>query len=126
MTEISRRNFLKTTALAAVSLSSLNASYLELPQTFKQVRYFIKDSEISYNEVFANVDNVLKVEQDISDIYTKLKEIFRDKALVGSVSSGTTFFVISTMAADYGMRVAYEKRQGDFYTWILAPKGVKL
>ncbi len=126
MIEISRRDFLKTTALAAVSLSSLKASYLELPQTFRQVKYFIKDSEIPYNEVFTNADNILEVNRDISDIYTKLKEIFRHKALVGSVSSGATFFVIATMAADYGMRIAYEKKQGDFYTWILAPKGVKL
>lgn len=126
MTKISRRNFLKTTALTAVSLSSLNASYLEVPQTFKQVKYFIKDSEVSYQEAFVNVDNILVVERDISDIYAKLKEIFADKALVGSVSSGATFFVIQRMAADYGMHVAYKEKQGDIYTWILAPKGVRL
>lgn len=57
MLEVSRRNFLKATALSAVCLSGLNASFLEFSQA-KQVKYFIK-----------------------------------------------------TMAADYGMRVAYEKNK---------------
>ncbi|EDO9418846.1 twin-arginine translocation signal domain-containing protein [Campylobacter coli] len=125
MLEVSRRNFLKATALSAVCLSGLNASFLEFSQA-KQVKYFIKDSEIPHQGNFINADEILLIEKDVSNIYSQLKEAFENKALIGSVSSGTTFFVIRTMAADYGMRVAYEKKQGDFYTWILAPKGVKL
>ena len=41
MLEVSRRNFLKATALSAVCLSGLNASFLEFSQA-KQVKYFIK------------------------------------------------------------------------------------
>ncbi|EDN2480785.1 transcriptional initiation protein Tat [Campylobacter coli] len=76
----------------------------------KQVKYFIKDSEIPQGN-FINADEILLIEKDISNIYSQLKEAFENKALIGSVSSGTTFFVIRTMAADYGMRVAYEKNK---------------
>ncbi|EOD7015432.1 twin-arginine translocation signal domain-containing protein [Campylobacter coli] len=110
MLEVSRRNFLKATALSAVCLSGLNASFLEFSQA-KQVKYFIKDSEIPHQGNFINVDEILLIEKDISNIYSQLKEAFENKALIGSVSSGTTFFVIRTMAADYGMRVAYEKNK---------------
>ncbi|EPN7692174.1 twin-arginine translocation signal domain-containing protein [Campylobacter coli] len=109
MLEVSRRNFLKATALSAVCLSGLNASFLEFSQA-KQVKYFIKDSEIPHQGNFINVDEILLIEKDISNIYSQLKEAFENKALIGSVS-GTTFFVIRTMAADYGMRVAYEKNK---------------
>ncbi|EAM0354395.1 twin-arginine translocation signal domain-containing protein [Campylobacter coli] len=109
MLEVSRRNFLKATALSAVCLSGLNASFLEFSQA-KQVKYFIKDSEIPHRN-FINADEILLIEKDISNIYSQLKEAFENKALIGSVSSGTTFFVIRTMAADYGMRVAYEKNK---------------
>ncbi|EHN2864749.1 twin-arginine translocation signal domain-containing protein [Campylobacter coli] len=109
MLEVSRRNFLKATALSAVCLSGLNASFLEFSQA-KQVKYFIKDSEIPQGN-FINADEILLIEKDISNIYSQLKEAFENKALIGSVSSGTTFFVIRTMAADYGMRVAYEKNK---------------
>ncbi|HIH2029240.1 TPA: twin-arginine translocation signal domain-containing protein [Campylobacter coli] len=110
MLEVSRRNFLKATALSAVCLSGLNASFLEFSQA-KQVKYFIKDSEIPHQGNFINADEILLIEKDISNIYSQLKEAFENKALIGSVSSGTTFFVIRTMAADYGMRVAYEKNK---------------
>ncbi|EAL2152568.1 twin-arginine translocation signal domain-containing protein [Campylobacter coli] len=110
MLEVSRRNFLKATALSAVCLSGLNASFLEFSQA-KQVKYFIKDSEIPHQGNFINADEILLIEKDISNIYSQLKEAFENKALIGSVSSGTTFFVIRAMAADYGMRVAYEKNK---------------
>ncbi|EPI5379038.1 TPA: transcriptional initiation protein Tat [Campylobacter coli] len=77
----------------------------------KQVKYFIKDSEIPHQGNFINADEILLIEKDISNIYSQLKEAFENKVLIGSVSSGTTFFVIRTMAADYGMRVAYEKNK---------------
>lgn len=86
----------------------MNASFLEFSQA-KQVKYFIKDSEIPHQGNFINADEILLIEKDISNIYSQLKEAFENKALIGGVSSGTTFFVIRTMAADYGMRVAYEK-----------------
>lgn len=56
MLEVSRRNFLKATALSAVCLSGLNASFLEFSQA-KQVKYFIKDSEIPHQGNFINWDN---------------------------------------------------------------------
>lgn len=55
MLEVSRRNFLKATALSAVCLSGLNASFLEFSQA-KQVKYFIKDSEIPHQGNFINAE----------------------------------------------------------------------
>ncbi|HED7858177.1 TPA: twin-arginine translocation signal domain-containing protein [Campylobacter coli] len=103
MLEVSRRNFLKATALSAVCLSGLNASFLEFSQA-KQVKYFIKDSEIPHQGNFINADEILLIEKDISNIYSQLKEDFENKALIGSVSSGTTFFVIRTMACVLRMK----------------------
>ena len=78
------------------------------------MKYFIKDSEIPHQGNFINADEILLIEKDISNISSQLKEAFENKALIGSVSSGTTFFVIRTMAGDYGMRVAYEKNKVTF------------
>lgn len=68
----------------------------------------------------------LYINGDISDIYAELKQAFSEGAFVGSVSSAITFFVLSTMAKDYGMRVAYKTKFDNAYAWILAPKGVRI
>ena len=81
MLEVSRRNFLKATALSAVCLSGLNASFLEFSQA-KQVKYFIKDSEIPHQGNFINADEILLIEKDISNIYSQLKEAFENKEVL--------------------------------------------
>lgn len=123
--EDSRRSFLKVSLITTLGLSVLDASMLKLPRDRQHFHYFIKDAQVVLNEDI-KADNVLVVNGDISDIYTDLKSAFASYGLIVSVSSVATFFVLSTMAADYGMRVAYKHTQGNVCAWILAPKGVRV
>ena len=124
MGNFSRRKFLKSTALSALSVSALGA--IEIPETQPiTLIYFIQDTQVGINSPF-QADKTLYINGDISDIYAELKQAFSEGALVGSLSSGTTFFVLSTMAKDYGTRVAYKTKLDNAYAWILAPKGVRI
>lgn len=124
MGNFSRRKFLKSTALSALSVSALGA--IEIPETQPiTLTYFIQDTQVGINSPF-QADKTLYINGDISDIYAELKQAFSEGAFVGSVSSATTFFVLSTMAKDYGMRVAYKTKFDNAYAWILAPKGVRI
>lgn len=77
MLEVSRRNFLKATALSAVCLSGLNASFLEFSQA-KQVKYFIKDSEIPHQGNFINADEICRRKNKMSQKKNKMS-YFCDK-----------------------------------------------
>lgn len=128
MPKISRRNFLKSSAIVAFGLSNLNAKMLGLPEFTKdlKVTYFIKDAICETNLSNIQADRVLEVNGDISAIYSDLKAAFQSKAIIASISTEATFFVLSTMATDYGLRVAYNTKNNGVRTWMLAPKGVTL
>ncbi|TLD81417.1 transcriptional initiation protein Tat [Helicobacter sp. MIT 11-5569] len=127
MPKISRRNFLKSSAAIAFGISNLDAQILELPQqTNTKITYFIKDLMCNADLNGIRADKILEVNGDIRTIYSDLKVALQSGAIIGSISSEATFFVISTMAADYGLRVAYNTKSSEARTWILAPKGVIL
>lgn len=127
MSKISRRNFLKSSAVVAFGISNLDAKMLDFSrQETIKATYFIKD--LMCDGDFSNIqaDKTLEINGDISTIYSDLKAAFQSKAILASISTETTFFVLSTMAADYGLRVAYNAKNNGVRTWILAPKGVTL
>ncbi|TLD89112.1 transcriptional initiation protein Tat [Helicobacter sp. MIT 05-5294] len=127
MSEISRRNFLKSSAVVAFGISNLDAKMLEFPQQENlRFTYFIKDSMCNVDLGNLQADKILEVNGDIRAIYGDLKLALQSGAIIGSISSEATFFVLSTMAADYGLRVAYSAKSNNVRTWILAPKGVAL
>lgn len=129
MSKISRRNFLKSSAVVAFGISNLDAKMLDFSKQSQEsikATYFIKD--LMCNGDFSNIqaDKTLEVNGDIRAIYSDLKTAFQSKAIIASISTEATFFVIGTMAADYGLRVAYNTKNDGVRTWVLAPKGVAL
>ncbi|EEO26450.1 twin-arginine translocation signal domain-containing protein [Helicobacter winghamensis] len=129
MSKISRRNFLKSSAVVAFGISNLDAKMLDFSKQSQEnikATYFIKD--LMCNGDFSNIqaDKALEVNGDIRAIYSDLKTAFQSKAIIASISTEATFFVLSTMAADYGLRVAYNAKNNGVRTWVLTPKGVKL
>lgn len=125
----SRRTFLKGSALTMTALSAfgvhnlLNTQNSQIPHT----SYFIKDALCQgANDRDIKADKVLSVNGDIREIYAELKRAFEDKALVAGQSSETTFFVLRTMAAGYGLRVAYSDKHNGVRSWILAPTSINI
>lgn len=93
MGNFSRRKFLKSTALSALSVSALGA--IEIPETQPiTLTYFIQDTQVGINSPF-QADKTLYINGDISDIYAELKQAFSEGALVGSVSSAITFLFLA-------------------------------
>lgn len=133
----SRRDFLKgfSVALLALGFNSANAFG---GKNATYARYFIKDlqCESALDSRLDSLDSpimsaiqpskVLSVNGDISDIYAELKRAFESKAIVAGQSSEATFFVLRTMAAGYGLRVAYSDERNRVRSWILAPTNITL
>ena len=133
MAKISRRDFIKSSVLATLAVSGIQASIQDslfptnLDSKVLSLTYFLKDSwceGLDFSHIKAQ--KILPVDGDISGIYSELKHALQNKAIIGSISSELTFFVVSRMAADYGMSVIYDKKENGVRAWILAPKGIKI
>ena len=139
----SRRIFLKGSTLGLLGLSfasltsflsedsfeksSLNSKPQSQDLSSAHLSYFIKDKgclNANYQDIKAH--RVLEVDNDIAEIYAELKQALENKAIIASKSSETTFFVIRTMAAGYGLRVVYSEEENGVHSWIMAPKNVNL
>lgn len=99
------------------------------------VSFFIHDETCTRGVDLSRIkaDKIIVLKGDISPIdksYSEIKQAFaraaQNGAIIGSISSAESFFVLSRMGADYGLRVAYQKEVGDALEWILAPKGVRI
>lgn len=123
----SRRAFLKGSILASLALVNANAFYpnSQQMQEIKISSYFIVDKHLSPHYP-RNADKTLIIDKDISPIYSELKEAFGSQSLLRCISEEASFFVLSTMARDYQMRVIFHEKQDDIHHYLLAPKGVKL
>lgn len=138
----SRRDFLKgsSVALLALSCNALSANALR-DKNANYARYFIKDLQCESMGESADLhtdsldsplisaiqpSKILSVNGDISDIYAELKRAFESKAIVAGQSSEATFFVLRTMAAGYGLRVAYSDERNGVRSWILAPTSINI
>jgi len=129
MQEASRRVFLKGSALAFVALGGINTLFAS--SDFSKIspktsHYFIRDMRVNADISHIKADKILCIDGDISEIYSELKAAFESGAIIASVSSEESFFVLSQMANGYGFRVVYDKYQAGVREWILAPKGVKI
>ncbi len=132
-----RRSFLKSSIFVALAISSTSASMLNAFDSPKDSRldfkalaqnrltYFLKDSSLGFNPDI-KADKILVINNDISDIYNDLKTAFSHQAIIGSISSEASFFVITRMAYDYGLRVVYDDYQDGIHQYIIAPKGVTI
>lgn len=128
----SRRDFLKGFGVALLALG-FNGANAFSNQSATYARYFIKDlqcesvcdSRLSQNLAIQK-SKILAINGDISDIYVELKCAFENKAIVAGQSSEATFFVLRTMAAGYGLRVAYSDKKNGVHSWILAPTSITL
>lgn len=123
----SRRAFLKSSALASLVLVNANAFYpsSHTLQTSHEQSYLIIDKNLSpYYPIKA--DKSLYIDKDIAPIYSELKEAFTSQSLLRCISAEASFFVLSTMARDYDLRVIFHEKQGGIHHYLLAPKGVKL
>lgn len=139
----SRRDFLKGSSVAflALSCNALSANALN-DKNANYASYFIKDlqcesmGESAFDLHTDSLDSplnsaiqpskILSVNGDISDIYAELKRAFESKAIVAGQSSEATFFVLRTMAAGYGLRVAYSDERNGVRSWILAPTSINI
>lgn len=116
MNEFSRRNFLKGCGLATLTLTSgVYATTLDTkdsPVLKKKFNYthLIYDENSNISKSFAKSlkagekAKMLKVDNDISDIYFKLTNSLKKhpNSVIAGLSSYETFFVMQNLLKDYG------------------------
>lgn len=121
MSEISRRNFLKTGVLSTFFLS--NYSFADSFK-IKDKNFLIYDENLkiskNYAFTFANKEK-LRINKDVSEIYFDLKDKFRDDFISSGITSKETFFVIRNIAKDFYYQSKEKVLDGGLVSWILFP-----
>lgn len=120
MDDFSRRVFLKSsaigTAILAANAYGIDAS--EPPQTKAPTlayTHVVFDARSCQSTAFAKIlqssrVKIYEIKNDVSKVYTDLVNSWRDntKSVAIGLTSYETFFVMSKMASDYGLRTFYE------------------
>ena len=121
MSEISRRNFLKTGVLSTFFLS--NYSFADSFK-IKDKNFLIYDENLkiskNYAFTFANKEK-LRINKDVSEIYFDLKDKFRDDFISSGITSKETFFVIKNIAKDFYYQSKEKVLDDGLVSWILFP-----
>lgn len=121
MSEISRRNFLKTGVLSTFFLS--NYSFADSFK-IKDKNFLIYDENLkiskNYAFTFANKEK-LRINKDVSEIYFDLKDKFRDDFITSGITSKETFFVIKNIAKDFYYQSKEKVLDDGLVSWILFP-----
>lgn len=121
MSEISRRNFLKTGVLSTFFLS--NYSFADSFK-IKDKNFLIYDENLkiskNYAFTFANKEK-LRINKDVSEIYFDLKDKFRDDFISSGITSKETFFVIKNIAKDFYYQSKEKVLYDGLVSWILFP-----
>ncbi|GKH60814.1 hypothetical protein CE91St25_11500 [Campylobacter ureolyticus] len=121
MSEISRRNFLKTGVLSTFFLS--NYSFADSFK-FEDKNFLIYDENLkiskNYAFTFANKEK-LRINKDVSEIYFDLKDKFRDDFISSGITSKETFFVIKNIAKDFYYQSKEKVLDDGLVSWILFP-----
>ena len=121
MSEISRRNFLKTGVLSTFFLS--NYSFADSFK-IKDKNFLIYDENLkiskNYAFTFANKEK-LRINKDVSEIYFDLKDKFRDDFISSGITSKETFFVIKNIAKDFYYQSKEKVLDDGLISWILFP-----
>ena len=121
MSEISRRNFLKTGVLSTFFLS--NYSFADSFK-IKDKNFLIYDENLkiskNYAFTFANKEK-LRINKDVSEIYFDLKDKFRDDFITSGITSKETFFVIKNIAKDFYYQSKEKVLDDGLISWILFP-----
>ena len=121
MSEISRRNFLKTGVLSTFFLS--NYSFADSFK-IKDKNFLIYDENLkiskNYAFTFANKEK-LRINKDVSEIYFDLKDKFRDDFITSGIISKETFFVIKNIAKDFYYQSKEKVLDDGLVSWILFP-----
>lgn len=121
MSEISRRNFLKTGVLSTFFLS--NYSFADSFK-IKDKNFLIYDENLkiskNYAFTFANKEKLM-INKDVSEIYFDLKDKFRDDFISSGITSKETFFVIKNIAKDFYYQSKEKVLDDGLVSWILFP-----
>ncbi|AKT90816.1 hypothetical protein CUREO_0964 [Campylobacter ureolyticus RIGS 9880] len=121
MSEISRRNFLKTGVLSTFFLS--NYSFADSFK-IKDKNFLIYDENLkiskNYAFTFANKEK-LRINQDVSEIYFDLKDKFKNEFISSGITSKETFFVIRNIAKDFYYQSKEKVLDDGLISWILFP-----
>ena len=121
MSEISRRNFLKTGVLSTFFLS--NYSFADSFK-IKDKNFLIYDENLkiskNYAFTFANKEK-LRINQDVSEIYFDLKDKFKNEFISSGITSKETFFVIKNIAKDFYYQSKEKVLDDGLVSWILFP-----
>ena len=121
MSEISRRDFLKTGVLSTFFLS--NYSFADSFK-IKDKNFLIYDENLkiskNYAFTFANKEK-LRINKDVSEIYFDLKDKFRDDFISSGITSKETFFVIKNIAKDFYYQSKEKVLDDGLVSWILFP-----
>lgn len=121
MSEISRRDFLKTGVLSTFFLS--NYSFADSFK-IKDKNFLIYDENLkiskNYAFTFANKEK-LRINQDVSEIYFDLKDKFKNEFISSGITSKETFFVIRNIAKDFYYQSKEKVLDDGLISWILFP-----
>ncbi|MCZ6168560.1 hypothetical protein [Campylobacter ureolyticus] len=121
MSEISRRNFLKTGVLSTFFLS--NYSFADSFK-IKDKNFLIYDENLkiskNYAFTFANKEK-LRINKDVSEIYFDLKDKFKNDFISSGITSKETFFVIKNIAKDFYYQSEEKVLDDGLISWILFP-----
>lgn len=121
MSEISRRNFLKTGVLSTFFLS--NYSFADSFK-IKDKNFLIYDENLkiskNYAFTFANKEK-LRINKDVSEIYFDLKDKFKNEFISSGITSKETFFVIKNIAKDFYYQSKEKVLDDGLISWILFP-----